>query len=57
MLANYFRVARRNLIRHRVYSFINVRGLAVGMAVARQTRFFTPFRMTSTAFGAAIEKG
>ena len=34
MLANYFRVARRNLVRHRVYSIINLSGLAVGLAVA-----------------------
>jgi hypothetical protein len=34
MLANYFHVACRTLLRQRVYSFINVGGLAVGLAVA-----------------------
>jgi hypothetical protein len=34
MLRNYFRVAWRNLVRHKGYSAINVGGLAVGMAVA-----------------------
>ena len=32
MVRNYFTVAIRNLLRHKVYSLINVAGLAVGMA-------------------------
>jgi len=32
MFRNYLTVAIRNLLRHRVYSFINIAGLAVGMA-------------------------
>ena len=32
MLKNYVTVAVRNLMRHRVYSVINVVGLAIGMA-------------------------
>ncbi|MEM7654568.1 MAG: ABC transporter permease [Bacteroidota bacterium] len=32
MLQNYFTTALRNLIRHRVFSLINILGLAVGMA-------------------------
>ncbi len=32
MLRNYFKIALRNLWRHKSYSFINVSGLAVGMA-------------------------
>ncbi|RIV21325.1 ABC transporter permease [Fibrisoma montanum] len=34
MLRNYLKIALRNLARNRVYSFINISGLAVGMAVA-----------------------
>jgi ABC-type antimicrobial peptide transport system permease subunit len=34
MLKNYFLVAFRNLGRNRVYSFINIAGLAAGMAVS-----------------------
>ena len=34
MLRNYFKIAFRNLVRNKVYSFINIGGLAVGMAVA-----------------------
>ncbi|WP_417876789.1 ABC transporter permease [Winogradskyella sediminis] len=32
MLKNYFKIAFRNLIKNKVYSFINILGLAVGMA-------------------------
>ncbi len=31
MLANYFRVAWRNLLHHRLYSAINIAGLAIGL--------------------------
>jgi len=34
MLRNYLKIAFRNLARNKVYSFINIGGLAVGMAVA-----------------------
>ena len=34
MLRNYFRIALRNLIKHKGYTFINIAGLATGMAVA-----------------------
>ncbi|MGC3947550.1 MAG: ABC transporter permease [Chryseolinea sp.] len=34
MIRNHFKVALRNLLRHKMYSFINVGGLAVGMSVA-----------------------
>ena len=34
MLQNYFKIALRNLLKHKGYSFINIGGLAIGMAVA-----------------------
>ncbi|WP_337044677.1 ABC transporter permease [Emticicia sp. 17c] len=34
MIRNYFKIAFRNITKSKVYSFINVFGLAVGMAVA-----------------------
>ena len=34
MLKNYFKIAVRNLIRHKVFSAINILGLAIGMASA-----------------------
>lgn len=32
MLKNYFKIALRNLLKNKVYSFINISGLAIGMA-------------------------
>ncbi len=34
MIRNYFKIALRNLLKNKVYSFINIGGLAVGMSVA-----------------------
>ncbi|RFS14069.1 ABC transporter permease [Emticicia sp. C21] len=34
MILNYFKIAFRNLLKHKGYSFINILGLASGMAVA-----------------------
>jgi hypothetical protein len=34
MIKNYFKIAFRNLIKQKGYSFINIAGLATGMAVA-----------------------
>ncbi|MBE9462268.1 ABC transporter permease [Dyadobacter subterraneus] len=34
MINNYFKIARRNLVKNKVYSFINIAGLATGLAVA-----------------------
>ncbi len=34
MFKNYFKIAWRNLIKNKIYSFINIGGLAIGMAVA-----------------------
>ncbi len=31
MLTNYLKIAWRNLLRHKVFSFINILGLALGM--------------------------
>lgn len=32
MLKNYFKIAFRNLLKNRIYSFINISGLAIGMS-------------------------
>jgi putative ABC transport system permease protein len=34
MFQNYLKIALRNLVKNKVYSFINIMGLAIGMAVA-----------------------
>lgn len=40
MLKNYFKVALRNLIRHKFYSFINIFGLTIGIAVSLLISFY-----------------
>ena len=34
MFKNYLKIAWRNLLKNKTYSFINIAGLAAGMAVA-----------------------
>ena len=34
MIKNYFKIAWRNLLRHKAYSAINIAGLAVGIAAS-----------------------
>jgi putative ABC transport system permease protein len=34
MIRNYFKIALRNLVKNKVYSFINISGLALGLAVS-----------------------
>ena len=34
MIKNYFKIAWRNLVRHKAYSVINIAGLAVGIAAS-----------------------
>src|SRR5580698_1407949 len=34
MLKNYFKIAWRNLTRNKIYSFINIAGLSIGLACA-----------------------
>jgi ABC-type antimicrobial peptide transport system permease subunit len=40
MLKNYFKIAWRNLVKSKVVSFINIAGLAIGMAVAMLIGFW-----------------
>ena len=40
MIKNYFKIAWRNLIKNKIYSAINIVGLAVGMAVAMLIGFW-----------------
>ena len=40
MIKNYFKVAFRNLVRHKFYSFINVFGLTIGIAVSLLISFY-----------------
>ena len=46
MIKNYFKIAWRNLLRSKVYSLINILGLATGMAVAMLIAFWIKDEVT-----------
>ena len=50
MLKNYFKIAFRNLWRKRVFSFINIIGLAIGMASAALIILWIQNEMTYDRF-------
>jgi len=58
MLKNYLRVTFRNLIRHRLYTLINVLGLAVGVRGVRGVLLALVVAMatTSTQFSRPLNK-
>src|SRR5665213_242348 len=56
MLKNYFKIAWRNLLKSKVYSFINVFGLACGMAVAMLIGFWMFDELTFNHYHANHEK-
>jgi hypothetical protein len=37
MIRNYLKIAWRNLSKNKIYSFINIGGLAIGLAVSYQS--------------------
>ena len=49
MLKNYLRVTFRNLIRHRLYTLINVLGLAVGVRGVRGVLLALVVAMATTS--------
>jgi putative ABC transport system permease protein len=50
MLKNYFKIAFRNLWRHRVFSFINVMGLTVGMTACLLIFLYVRFELSYDKF-------
>jgi hypothetical protein len=52
MLANHFKVARRTLLRHRSYTFINVLGLALGMGCGILIFQFVAYHLSFDRFHA-----
>lgn len=52
MLRNYFSTAYRNLKRHKVFSFINILGLAIGMAACLLILQYVTFQFSFDAFHA-----
>ena len=50
MFFNYFKIAVRNIIKHKVYSIINVTGLSIGLAIFCLTAELFKFQMTFNQF-------
>jgi putative ABC transport system permease protein len=50
MLSNYLKVAFRNLFKHKAYSFINLFGLALGMASAILILLFVRYERSYDRF-------
>src|ERR1041385_7676793 len=50
MLKNYIKIAFRNLWRHRVFSFINIMGLTVGMTACLLIFLYVRFEMSYDTF-------
>jgi len=56
MLKNYFKIAWRNLLKNKIYSSINILGLACGMAVAMLIGFWMYDELTYDHYHANHEK-
>ena len=56
MLKNYLRVALRNLLKNKIYSFINITGLAVGMACCILILFFVRDELSYDNFHQKAER-
>ena len=56
MLKNYFKVAIRNLFRHKFYSFINIFGLTTGIAVSLLILFYIYDELSYDKFHADADR-
>ena len=50
MIKNYFKIALRNLWRHKIYSTINIGGLAVGMTAGFLLLLYIGYEMSYESF-------
>ncbi len=56
MFKNYLKIALRNLLKHKGYSFINVAGLAVGMACCLLIVFYVQDELSYDRFHAQANR-
>jgi len=56
MLKNYLKIALRNFLRHRAYSFINISGLAIGIACCILMLLFVQEELSYDRFHASAER-
>ena len=56
MFKNYFKIAFRNLWRHKIFSFINIMGLAVGMTACFLIYLYVTFELSYDAFNSKADR-
>src|SRR6478735_6289149 len=56
MIKNYLKIAFRNLWRHRVFSFINIMGLAVGMTACFLIFLYVRFELSYDTFHSKADR-
>src|SRR5580765_2480252 len=56
MLKNYFKIAFRNLWRHRVFSLINILGLTVGMTACFLIFLYVRFELSYDSFNTKADR-
>lgn len=56
MFKNYFKIAFRNLWRHRTFSFINIMGLAVGMTACFLIFLYVTFELSYDVFNSKANR-
>ena len=56
MFQNYFKIALRNLLKHKLHTGINLIGLSLGLGVAILVFFFVQFELSFDSFHPESEK-
>lgn len=56
MIKNYFKIAFRNLWKHKVFSFINIMGLTVGMSACLLISMYVSFELNYDAFHSKADR-
>src|SRR5215467_5216870 len=56
MIKNYLKIAFRNLWRHRIFSFINIMGLAVGMTACFLIFLYVRFELSYDSFHSSADR-
>jgi putative ABC transport system permease protein len=56
MIVNYFKIAIRNILKHKGYSIINIAGLAIGLAIFSLTATLFKFQMSFNQFHRDVDR-
>ena len=56
MIGNYFKIAFRNLWRHKIFSLINILGLTVGMTACFLIFLYVRFELSYDSFNTKADR-